>query len=130
MSGTSAGTISQNITALTLGKTYRLSFMMAGNPEAEPITKSMQVSIGDSSQTFVFDGTGFTSDNMGWTQHTMDFTATSSSMALSFTSLQDGWSGPALDDVTVAVVPEPATFALVGLGCIAMAASRRARCCA
>jgi hypothetical protein len=48
MSGTSAGTISQNITALTLGQTYRLSFMMAGNPEAAPAIKSMQVSIGSS----------------------------------------------------------------------------------
>jgi hypothetical protein len=57
----------------------------------------------------------------------MDFTATSSSMTLSFTSLQNDWSGPALDEVSVAVVPEPGTFALVGLGGIALVASRRAR---
>jgi hypothetical protein len=36
--------------------------------------------------------------------------------------LNDGW---AIDDVTIAKVPEPATFAMLGLGILGLVASRK-----
>jgi len=116
LTGVSAGTLSQMINGFVPGQDYRLSFLMAGNPEAGPLVKSLQASIGSVSQTFSFDGTGFTPGNMGWSQRTLDFTASSSSLTLSFLSLNPGTAGPALDRILITPVPEPGTLALLALG--------------
>ena len=114
LSGTTHGTIEQIIAGFTLGHSYRLSFLMAANTEGGPTIKSLQASIGASTQTFTFDGTGHSNVNMGWSQRTLDFVATSSSMALDFTGLQDGLYGTALDAVAITPVPEPGTLSLLG----------------
>src|SRR5207247_5161828 len=67
LSGTTVGTISQMITGLTPGLTYRLSFLMAGNPELIPplpAVKQLRASIGSAVREFSFDATGFTPANM------------------------------------------------------------------
>ena len=74
MSGTPAGTISQVVTGFVAGAT---------------------------SQTYVFDGAGFSSTNMGWTLKTLDCVASGSSLPLSFTKLQRDCPGPASDNVSI-----------------------------
>src|SRR2546422_5144931 len=112
MSGVDAGRIVQAVTGFVPGQEYHLSFFLAGNPEAGPLVKTLQASVGPFSQTYTFDGTGFTTTHLGWTQQMLDFTATSTSMELAFTSLNPGWSGPALDGVAITPVPEPGAVTL------------------
>ena len=99
LTGLSAGTISQTIRRLRIGRQYRLSFLIAGNPEVGGGTKSLLASIGSASEVFSFDGTGFNTEQMGWSLRTLDFVATGTTLKLSFTSLDDGLYGPALDAV-------------------------------
>lgn len=103
LSGTDAATLSQTIGGLTPGQHYRLSFLMAANPEVGAITARLRANIGGASQEFSFVQSGFTTSNLGWANKTMVFTATSSSHKLSFVSLNPGWAGAALDKV--AIVP-------------------------
>jgi len=59
---------------------------------------------------------GFSIANLGWTEKSLVFTASSSSHKLSFTSLNPGWAGAALDRVSIAVSatpPPPASHAPV-----------------
>jgi choice-of-anchor C domain-containing protein len=109
LSGTDAGTISQMISGLTPGQHYRLSFLMAANPEVGSITARLRASIGGASQEFSFQQSGFSTANLGWTEKSLVFTASSASHKLSFTSLNPGWAGAALDRVamTVSTTPPP-----------------------
>src|SRR5439155_1173978 len=110
LSGTTVGTISQLISGLTPGQAYRVSFLMAGNPELIPpfpAVKQLRASIGSASQDYSFDTSGFSGSNMGWTLKTLDFTASSSSLKLSFASLTDGLGGPALDKVSISAAESP-----------------------
>jgi choice-of-anchor C domain-containing protein len=114
LTGSSSGTIEQMITGFTPGQNYQLSFLMAANTEGGPTIKSLQVSMDATSQTFTFNGSGYSNENMGWSLRTMDFTATSTTMALDFKGLQTGLYGAALDAVTITPVPEPGTMGLLG----------------
>ena len=107
MSGHDAGAISQNISGFMPGSRYRLSFYMAGNNDGAARIFHLEASIGSTAQIFNFDATGYTYANMGWTLVTMDFTADSTTMALTFTSLDPGAAGPALDNVTLSALSEP-----------------------
>src|SRR6185503_3695652 len=111
LSGTDAGVISQMISGLTPGQHYRLSFLMAANPEVGPITARLRATIGGASQEFSFVQSGFSTANLGWTEKSLVFTATSSSHKLSFTSLNPGWAGAALDKVSINVSSNPPPLA-------------------
>jgi choice-of-anchor C domain-containing protein len=111
MSGHDAGTIMQNVSGFTPGNQYRLSFYLAANNDGSPTLFHLQGSIGSSTQTFTFDATGHTYANMGWSLRTMDFTANNTTLTLALTSLDDGFAGPALDDVSIAAIPEPSAGA-------------------
>ena len=117
MTGISAGTILQSISGFTPGQDYRLSFLMAANTEGGATIKSLQASIGLVAQTFSFDGAGFSGADMGWSQRTLDFNATSNTLVLSFASLHDGLYGPALDRVAITPV-SPTTPTLTIRPCV------------
>ena len=95
------------------GAQYAVVFDLAGNPSLEsygnpnPKVKLLGVTAGGSSQEYSFDVTGHDIQHMGWEERTFLFTASSSTTILSFTSLNDGPCGPALDNVRVNTVPEP-----------------------
>jgi len=102
LSAYGAGTINTTLNTVP-GRTYRLSFDMAGNPGGDPIEKALRVWTDDSSQEFTFDTTGKTAENMGWQTRSLDFTATSGTTRLAFESLTNTANGPALDNVRVTI---------------------------
>jgi hypothetical protein len=65
-----------------------------------------------------------------WSQQTLDFIATSTSEVLTFLALGTPGGEPPvslLADVSMTDIPEPASFALVGGGVLALLAARRRR---
>lgn len=106
LSGHDAGSIMQNVSGFTPGNEYRLYFYMAANSDGSPAEFHLRASVGSVTQTFAFDATGHKYADMGWSLKTMDFTATSATMALTFTSLNRGVAGPALDNVCIGKLPE------------------------
>jgi len=118
MNGSTAGTISQQVSGFTVGQGYRLSFLMAGNPgliPPLPAVKRLRASLGSAAQEYSFDATGFNEANLGWTLRTLDFTADSPTLTLSFVSLTEGLGGAALDNVSIVAVINPPP---VGTNCV------------
>ena len=129
--------ISQTLTGLTVGGTYRVSFDWAGAQLDlpgyglfnGPTTEAFAVSLGGQTQStgiVAIGSHGFS----GWMHENMYFTATSATAVLSFLS----GSGPQglppqalLDGVSATAVPEPATWAMmvVGIGIVGLAGRRR-----
>lgn len=122
LDGLSAGTLSQAFDT-SPGSAYQVAFDLAANFYAGQTTKTVLVSAPGFSQTYTFNATGRTAQNMGWVTETFQFVASGSSSMLSFASQDFAGSafGPALDNVRVnlvgaAAVPEPSTWFLAGLG--------------
>lgn len=113
-SGDNSGKIQQTI-ATSPGTTYRLTFDLAGNPDAGPTVKTLQVGFGGSLQTFTFDTTGASVSDMRWSTRSWDFTATSLSSSLSFENIGATPYGAAIDNISVVVVPEPTMILPIGL---------------
>ncbi len=112
------------------GTVYLVTFDMAASPGGNVLIKQLQVNAAGQSQQFSFDSTGRTRQDMGWEQRTWTFTANDTSTTLDFFSLSDpltatGFHGPALDNVSVTVLPEPTTAAT--LACLAAIALTRRR---
>jgi choice-of-anchor C domain-containing protein len=124
-----AGGVRQTF-ATEIGKTYRLSFAHAGNPDFsdEPL-KKLQATIAGVSQQYAFDVTGRTHDNMGWVYESLIFVADSALSTLELTSLDLGTHGrgPTVDNVAVSVVPEPSATLLGGSAAIVCMWRRRSR---
>jgi len=106
--GASPGGIKQTFNT-TVGETYRVTFDLAGNPNASPIIKDMRVSAGGSSADFSFNTTGKSNSNMGWLSKSWDFTANSTTTTLEFIDLTNSFAGPALDNVSVIALSPPPT---------------------
>ena len=129
MSGASAGTIQQLFDTVA-GRTYSVLFDLSKNPTSALAT--LRVAAGGLSQDYSF-GLSNNNSNMMWSTRSFSFVAQGASSTLSFTSLDGGVSGPALDNVRVAAVgvagavPEPASWALMILGFGAMGAVVRRR---
>lgn len=101
MSGAEAGAISQTLDT-TIGNTYTVSFFLSGNPEGDPVVKTLDVSAtGGTLATYTYDTTGNDLANMNWTQQEYTFLATSTSTTLSFVSTTTTPFGPAIDSVDV-----------------------------
>lgn len=129
LSGVTTGTIYQTVTGFTPGMAYRLSFLLAGNPEGGPSVKTARVGVGSSFADYSFDTTGYSASSMGWRSEWLDFIATSSSLSISFAGLDNHPYGAALDQVSVAaltnVSPVPAgdlnTSLMLALGFVGLA---------
>jgi choice-of-anchor C domain-containing protein len=119
------------------GHQYEVTFYLAGNYIPLPAIKTLNVgATGNAVQGYAFDATLSSPSNMGWTQHTYSFIASSSTTALSFVSTTTGPNGetsfgPALDNVSVndlgvpISAPEPATMFFLALGLLGLAGQRR-----
>ena len=107
LNGLGVGSISQQLTGLTVGNIYKVSFYMAGNPDNDhqPNPKDMDVTASAGSSSFSFDVTGKSLTNMGWELKEFSFTALTSSTTLAFTSTTNNEGcpcfGPALDNVAI-----------------------------
>ncbi|HEY1925980.1 MAG TPA: choice-of-anchor C family protein [Caulobacteraceae bacterium] len=125
LDGNSPGAISQSITT---GKgAYELTFDLSGNPDGGPVTKTVQVTVGNATQTFTYDLAGNSHSDMMYVPESLKFT-TSGPTTLTFTSLDVGTPyGPVIGNVSVAGVPEPASWALMLLGAGALGGALRAR---
>jgi choice-of-anchor C domain-containing protein len=133
----SLGSVKQDFTA-AIGQKYLVSFWLAGNPDGDPVIKTVGVDVNNDPtiHSFTFDSTGATHGNMGWQQYSFTFTAGQTNETLKFVSLDCGSGGiptcsygPALDNVSVSAVPELSTWAmmLIGFAGIGTLAYRRAR---
>jgi choice-of-anchor C domain-containing protein len=100
LSGANAGSMSQTFPT-TSGATYKVSFVMAGNPDGGNVVKNMDVDVGASPILFTFDTSSYNVNNMGWVPNSFNFTANNSTTTLTFTSRDNSWYGPALDNVIV-----------------------------
>ncbi len=81
----------------------------------------MKVTAAGQSANFSFSTIGHNRiNNMGWVQDTWNFTAMDSLTTLQFLSTfnNSAYEGPALDNVSVVVVPEPSTILLVLSGAL------------
>ena len=112
-----AGSISQTI-ATVIGQSYNVTFALAGNPDGGPSTKLLLTlgTPGGLTQVNTFDTTGSTRADMNWTTFSYRFRAASTSTTLTFESGTNTPFGPALDQVAIAAVPEPASWALMIAG--------------
>jgi choice-of-anchor C domain-containing protein len=138
MSGLALGTLVSQTIVTTPGNSYLLTFQMAGNTDGPPTVKQLGVFVDPATGVvpsnpalFSFDTTNHNRGNMGWTEESMTFTASSNATTITFTSLLGGPEGypntdafgAALDDVSVTdvthgpnngAVPAPAAV-LLGL---------------
>jgi choice-of-anchor C domain-containing protein len=130
LNGFGVGGVQQTI-ATKPGQTYRLTFSMSGNPDIGSDTRTLLVDTGGQPTLFTYSFTTPPNDhgNMGWQTDHMVFTALGSNTTISFQSGSYGnccW-GPALDNVSIAAVPEPTTWvmAILGMGMLGVALRRR-----
>ena len=96
------GGVSQTF-ATTAGKTYVVTFMLAGNPDGSVPKKTMGASAAGKSATFTFDAAGKTHKAPGWKKQSWRFTAKAKKTTLELYTLMknDDACGPILDDVSV-----------------------------
>ena len=133
MTGGSIGTISQLITGLTSGVKYMITFAMSGNPDKGPGSKFMTVNAGGETGTYEYVVGPLNSlATMKWEDFQFFFTAGGTSELLTFAAVTENNAccfGPALDNVSIAAVPLPASAPLIlgALGALAALRRRRAR---
>jgi choice-of-anchor C domain-containing protein len=114
LSAIGAGGVSQQLSGLTIGQQYTVSFDMAGNPDGGPVVKDLNVSAGGITSLYSFDTTGHSKGAMGWITQTFVFFATATTDTLAFLSSTSTSYGPALDNVTISATPIPGAILLFG----------------
>ena len=101
---------------------------MAGNTFGLPTVKEMGVWWGGVLvDTVTFDTTGHSPSDMGWEYYEYEVVAPGLGTRLLFKSIIAGSYGPALDDVSVELIPEPALGLAPAVAILAGYALRRRR---
>ncbi len=128
--------LQQTVTGLVKGDTYILSFYQAAAQQDGPnftsaTTEQWQVSLGSQIKDSTLMHNASESD-VPWMSQTLTFTATAASEVLSFVAVGTPAGQPPfvlLDGVTLdpAPAPEPATYALIGCGLMAIPIAARLR---
>jgi choice-of-anchor C domain-containing protein len=106
LNGTSAGAVRQSI-ATEVGKTYKVSFSLSGNPEGPDGIKTMTADVGAAPIAFSYEvGALNTLADMKWASKSFTFVAAAATTVLTFTSTSTtaGVYGPVLDMVRVELV--------------------------
>lgn len=121
------GSISQDLTGLTAGQQYTVSFYGAGNPNAGPTDKELHVSAAGINSFYSFSISGHDNSNLGWALQTFIFVATSTTETLTFAGTTGGPAGVALDNISIAATPIPGAILLFGsaLGGLGLLGYRR-----
>ena len=115
-----AGGIAQTF-ATQPGSPYKVTFDMAGNFEAGEVVKDMRVTAAGESTDYSFDVTGRSANDMGWVSRNFMFDAVGIMTTLEFFSLDPvSTGGPALDNVTVTLIPEPGMVVMMMIGIAGM----------
>jgi hypothetical protein len=118
--------VQQTLSDLTPGEIYTVAFDIgvsngscgvSGNICSGPV--SVQATVGSLTQAYVHNPTGL--GNI-WGTYAFDFVATSSTTVLQLTMLSTAGAYVGLDNVTVSLVPEPASTTLFLLGGLGLAA--------
>ena len=123
LNGNLPGGIQQTFGTL-VGQAYLITFDMNANTVVGA-SKSLQISAGADSQTFTFVPNAAT--DVVWQPKSFVFTATGPTTTLTFVSLVNASNaGPLIDNVAIADIREPASAALVALGCAAVWLRRHA----
>jgi len=124
----------QTVTGLTPGERYSISFYQAAAQQMGfdgATTERWSVSLGASPVQLTTLMTNANHGAVGWMRQTLSFTAANATELLKFVAVGTPNGLPPfvlLDGVSIAVaVPEPASFALIGLGLLALPALRRLR---
>jgi hypothetical protein len=130
LNGFTSGSLYQDFTFGTSG-IWAIKYDLSASPTG-PSSKTVRVDFGLAAGplttlgTYTIDATTRTPSNMQWLSFAPQVTVLgSSTYRLEFTSLTPGADGPALDNVSLAIVPEPCTTAILGLGGFALLLSRR-----
>ena len=101
LNGNMPGAIEQQLATKT-GAPYSLNFVFGGNFRAGDTSAAVEVSVGDQVVQLVTEKTpGWSELNIGWQQHSIPFIATGPNTTVSFRSLDDGFYGPLIADITV-----------------------------
>ncbi len=132
LTATTAGGITQRVGGFTAGRTYEVRFDLSSDPydpQPRPFTSRIIVSAtGGGAQLFSYTVTGQNSPtNMLYETNAYRFQAGGSFANIQFRSLNNDEFGAVLDNVIIAEVPEPATWAMLvlGFGLVGFAARRK-----
>lgn len=125
LNGFNAGGIQQTFATIP-NQAYKVTFAMAGNPDAGPTLKTMIVDPFGLDLTFSFNTAGASHSQMHWQDYSFTFVASGALTTLQFVSqvVSGGTTsypaafGPALDNVRVDPIPEPSSLLLMGSGMI------------
>jgi hypothetical protein len=127
LDGLHPGGVSQTFTAAQ-GK-YLLTFWLSGNPDGPPVDKLLNVSVGSANGAYDYNLTANGTqrpNHMNYVQEQLGFTITGSGpTTLSFLSNDPADQsavqnipafGPVIGGISIAAVPEPASWALLLMG--------------